>query len=163
MNRIEKVRLFMDDLLEKQKDFEIRRCGYVHLYGVSLFTTLLAGKRGLNNDIATVIGMMHDIKSFRTGNPKEHAKLGALEAENVLKEMDIFSQTEMQTICKAISNHSSKLQVDCEYSELIKDADTLHHYFYNPVFGVSAKEEARLQLLLTELGHPAYVKEEIEN
>ncbi|MCK5684039.1 HD domain-containing protein [bacterium] len=157
MNRVEKIRLYMDDLLEKQKDNEIRRCGYVHLYGVSLYATLLAGKRGLNNDIAAVIGMMHDIKSFRTGNPKEHAKLGAIEAEVILTEMDDFSEEEIQIICHAISNHSNKLQIDCEYSELIKDADTLHHYFYNPVFGVPKKEEARLQMLLIDLGHPAYV------
>lgn len=152
MNRVEKIRKFMDDLLEAQQDYEVRRCGYVHLYGVSLFAVMLAEKRGLDRELASVVGMMHDIKSFRTGDASDHAVLGAREAEQILMGFEEFSPGEREIICRAISEHSRKTETDGEYSELIKDADVLHHYLYNPVFGVPVKEEPRLRRLLHEIG-----------
>jgi len=44
-NRIERLRVYIDDILLHMKDNEERRCAYLHLYGVSQACTMIALKR----------------------------------------------------------------------------------------------------------------------
>ena len=60
MNRIEKVREVVDEILLHMTDDEERRCAYLHLYGVSQACALLALKRGEDVELATIAGMLHD-------------------------------------------------------------------------------------------------------
>lgn len=48
MNRIEKVREYVDNVLLNMTDTKERRCGYLHLYGVSQACTMIALKRNEN-------------------------------------------------------------------------------------------------------------------
>ena len=61
MNRIEKVREAVDAVLLNIADADERRCGYMHLYGVSQACVLIALKRGENAELAATAGMLHDI------------------------------------------------------------------------------------------------------
>jgi uncharacterized protein len=131
MNRLEIVRQVVDKILRQQPDVEERRCGFVHLYGVAVTCSLLALKRGLDPQICAVTGMLHDIATYRTGNPTNHAQRSALEAEVILRETGEFSSDEIDEISQAIARHSAKSQKDGELAELIKDADVLQHYLYN--------------------------------
>lgn len=152
MDRLEKLRLLVDGILDSQQNIEIRRCGYVHLYGVSLFCSLLAQKRGLDPDFAAAMGMLHDISSYKTGFPKDHARLGAIEARTILLSLNLFSELEIDIICTAIKNHSTKIEKHTGYDELLKDADVLHHHFYNVSQGCPEKEVLRAKNLFSELG-----------
>lgn len=58
----------------------------------------------------------------------------------------------MKQICSAIRNHSSKATTHSAFDEVLKDADVLQHYLYNPLFPVMEHEKCRLQNLLTEFG-----------
>ena len=51
MDRLEKVRQVVDEILRQQPDLEERRCGFVHLYGVAQTCPLLALTRGLDPQI----------------------------------------------------------------------------------------------------------------
>ena len=132
MNRLEQVRRVVDEILRQQPDIEERRCGFVHLYGVSSICALLAIKRGLDPQLCAVAGMLHDIASYKTGDPINHAQRSALEAEEILRRAGGFSREEIDAVCLAISTHSAKDQRDGELAELLKDADVIQHYLYNP-------------------------------
>jgi uncharacterized protein len=153
MDRVEKVRQVVDEILRQQPDLEERRCGFVHLYGVAQTCALLGLKRGLDPQICAVMGMLHDVATYRSGDPTDHATRGAVEAGVILNETGEFSQAEIDQICQAISTHSAKHQIDGELGELLKDADVLQHYLYNP--GLPKKPDPhwrqRYQKLMAEL------------
>lgn len=152
MNRLEKVREAVNDILEYHALEEDRGIAFIHLYGVSTFCSLLAIKRGLEPEMCAVAGMLHDIWTYKTGDSKGHAMHGAIEAKKIISELGIFTKEETKRICQMISTHSKKREFHDEYGELLKDADTLQHYLYNPSFKVIKKEKDRLLKLLKELG-----------
>ena len=61
MDRTERVRQIVDEILRGQPDDLERRCGFVHLYGVAQACALLALKRGLDAETGTIAGMLHDL------------------------------------------------------------------------------------------------------
>jgi uncharacterized protein len=152
VDRLEKAREIVDEILRNQSDEIERRCGFVHLYGVAAMCSMLAIKRGLNVEISTISGMLHDIASYKTGDPVNHAERGAIEARTILSQLDLFSEQEIDSICTAIANHSNKYDIHDDYSELLKDSDVLQHHLYNTSFKVNEKESARLLKLFKELG-----------
>ena len=64
----------------------------------------------------------------------------ANEARDILTKLDCFAPREIANICDAniamtcdaISCHSAKLEIDAPLADLLKDADVLQHYLYNP-------------------------------
>jgi uncharacterized protein len=152
MNRLEAVRKFVDNILMEQSDFEERRCGYIHLYGVSATCGLFALKRGLNVELCEIAGMLHDISSYKTGCSVDHARLSSIEARVILNEIDCFSDEEIDIICSSILSHSNKQDIDNPYNEILKDADVLQHYLYNTSFPIKENEMDRMNVLFEELG-----------
>lgn len=153
MERLEQVRAAVDEILEGQTDRQLKRDGYVHLYGVSLITADLAMRRGLDIECAAVMGLLHDIAKYQTGIDRGHEKRSAEAADVLLKGMGVFGPEEIATITEAISLHRKKRETHGAYAELLKDADALHHYLYPPG-GVSNKEKKRLTALSEEIGLP---------
>ena len=151
MNRLEQLRQIVDEIVRQQPDKDESRCGFVHLYGVSATCVLLAKKRGLDPELCAVAGMLHDISTYKTGDPTDHAARSAAEAERILTEIGIFSDAEIALICDAISRHGAKDEVDGDMAEILKDADVLQHYLYNPGFEPSSAHAQRLKNILAEL------------
>ncbi len=152
MNRLEKLREKVDALLRLQPDPVERRCGFVHLYGVSGMCVLLADRRGLDAELAATAGMLHDLSTYETGDPTEHARHSALRAQELLAEMGDFAPDEIGMIAEAIRTHSAKDRVDGPLAELLKDADVLQHCLYNPFLRASLEETpVRLSAMLVEL------------
>lgn len=151
MNRLEGIRNIVDKILMEQPDLEERRCGYVHLYGVSAICGLLALKRGLDVEICSVAGMLHDIWSYKVGYSVDHGKLGSIEARKILNEINCFSEEEINIICSSIFSHSNKQDIDNDYCEVLKDADVLQHYLYNTNLPINENEKDRLNMLFKEL------------
>ncbi len=151
-NRIERLRKYIDEILLNMKDTQERRCGYLHLYGVSQACTMIALKRNQDVELATMVGMLHDLHSYNTMNTENHAENGAILARQILEELSLTSDNETDLICSAIRNHSSKATIHSAFDELLKDADVLQHCLYNPLFPVMEHEKCRFQNLLTEFG-----------
>lgn len=85
---------------------------------------ILAQKRGLNIDLAETSAALHDIYVIIIGIYKDHAKLGASIAKQILEEIGGFTNEEIRTITEAVAHHSEKdIHTDNPYIELIKDAD----------------------------------------
>jgi len=150
MNRLELVRVEIDTILLNKENVNERPEGYIHLYGVAQNCTLLAIKRGLDVEICTIMGMLHDIYTYKIGYVKEHALLGAIEAENILRDLEIFSEVEIEIIKNAIIHHSDKKKIHDKYSELLKDADLLQNSLFNSTFEI--KHKKRLKKTFKNLG-----------
>jgi len=150
MNRLELVRNEIDVILLNLPDMNQRPMGYIHLYGVAQNCSLLALKRGLDVELCTIMGLLHDIYTYKFEYVKEHAILGAVEAENLLHDLDIFNEAEIEIIRNAISNHSDKKSKHDKYSELLKDADMLQNSLYDTVFDI--KHKKRIKKLLKSMG-----------
>lgn len=151
MNRVELVRQVVDGILRQQPDVEERRCGFVHLYGVAQACALLALKRGLDAELCTVAGMLHDIWAYKTGDPTGHAKPGAAEAQKIMADLGCFTEQEISAVGTAILRHSDKGHVHGDFDELLKDADVLQHYLYNTSLERDGRVPARLVKVLDEL------------
>ena len=152
MDRTERVRLVVDEILRGQPDEEERRCGFVHLYGVAQACALLALKRGLDAELSTIAGMLHDLWTYKTGDPTDHGRRGALLAREILLDLGCFAESEIATICEAIAHHRAKGELHGAYDELLKDADVLQHYVYNTLLEPIGREHTRLAALRKELG-----------
>lgn len=151
MERIKEIQAHMDHVISQIPDTGERRCAYVHLYGVSQACALLAMKRNLDVELAAVTGLLHDIYAYSTGDRKEHAHKGAAMAKEVLLSLGSFSMEEIDMISRAVYRHSDKETVDSPFDELLKDADILQHYLFNPLSEVPGREAARLTNMKKEL------------
>ena len=155
MNRVEAVRARVDDILRGQPNLQQRRCGFVHLYGVAQAAALLALRRGLDVELATLAGMLHDVVTYRDGDLRDHAARSALEARAILASVDGLGEAEIALICGAIARHSDKMTIDGPLDELLKDADVLQRYLYNPTLRDQQTDDAwraRLAQVLGQLG-----------
>ena len=152
MNRIEKVREAVDAVLLNIADAGERRCGYMHLYGVSQACVLIALKRNENAELAAAAGMLHDIHAYATMDPRDHAHKGSAMARDLLNSMKCFEAGEIDVICSAIYHHSSKEISHAPFDEVLKDADVMQHCLYNPLFEVMKHEKERFGKLKEEFG-----------
>lgn len=152
------IRDIVDDYIEKiivdkNKNLAaIKKNEYTHSYAVASLAQLLAEVRGLDIEIAGVIGHLHDIgRVMYNILDKTHAKVGAKEAEVILSNADVFSMHEIKLICNAIEQHSNKTIVGSEYEELIKDADIMERYLCNRQRFVNEDEGNRIPKVRAEL------------
>ncbi len=151
MNRLERVRQNVDGILRAAPDPEDRRCGFVHLYGVSLTATLLARARELDAELAGVAGMLHDLVNYESSDPTGHAERSAERAGELLRTTGDFSEAEITQIQSGIAYHSDKTGLHGAFEELMKDADVLQHALYNLQLEPDPRHRERRERLLEEL------------
>ena len=151
--RIDLVRKALDDDLKQIKDEEIKRCAYVHLYGVGQAAAFLSLKRGYDRntaELAEVAGMLHDYAKYIYDEEEKHAEKSSECVREILSKISEFSNEEVNQICKAIFLHSNKKEIDDAFDEILKDADEMQHYFRNPMEDYFYQKE-RTQKLFKEL------------
>jgi len=99
---------------------------------------------------------LHDIHTYKVGYVREHALLGAITAENILRDLELFTDEEIHVVKTAISLHSDKKTKHDKYSELLKDADLLQNSLYNTTFEI--KHRKRLKKAFKKLGIKIKIK-----
>ena len=152
MSRLKELREYVDNELNRMKDAGKRTGAIAHLYGVSLAATMIARKRGLNPELASMAAMLHDLHAYKTGSYDDHAHKGADIARKVLDELKLTDVAETDMICSAIYHHDDKLVVDGPMDEVLKDADVIHHCMNDLAKPVKEKEQARFDKLCAEFG-----------
>ena len=152
MSRLKELRTHVDAELNKMEDADKRTSAIAHLYGVSLAATMIAKKRDLDPEIASMAAMLHDLHAFKTGSYEDHAHLGAHLAKEILRELKLTDETETDMICSAIYHHDDKLVTDAPMDEVLKDADVIDHCLKNSSKPVKEKEKARYDKLCVEFG-----------
>lgn len=115
-----------DDEREESKTFE-----FMHAGGCMATGRILAERRGLNVDLASVSCILHDVAVIVSGSYKDHAREGGKVAEKILREIGEFSDEEIKTITQAVTHHSEKeVYSEDPYVELVKDADVFECSLY---------------------------------
>ena len=152
MSRLKELRKYVDTEINRMEDQDKRTGAIAHLYGVSLAATMIAKKRGLDPEIASMAAMLHDLHAYKTGSYDDHAHKGADYAREVLEDLGITNAYETDIICSAIWHHDSKDQVDSPMDEVLKDADVIHHSLGDPTKEVKEHEKARFAKLSEEFG-----------
>jgi uncharacterized protein len=152
VSRLKELRKYVDSKLNEIADPDKRNGAIVHLYGVSLAATMIAKKRGLDPELASMAGMLHDLYAYESGSYDDHAHRGADLARKILGELNLTDADETVTICSAIYHHDDKLVVDSPMDEVLKDADVIHHCMNDLSKEIKEKEKARYEKLLIEFG-----------
>ena len=152
MSRLKVLRAYVDQELDKMENVDKRNSAFVHLYGVSLAATMIAKKRGLDVEIASMAAMLHDLHAYQTGSYQDHAHKGADLARKILNELNLTSEEETNLICSAIYHHDDKLVVDEPMDEVLKDADVIHHCMNDLSKPIKEKEQKRFDDLCKEFG-----------
>ena len=152
MGRLKELRKYVDGELNRMDDADERNSAIAHLYGVSFAATMIARKRGLDTEIASMAAMLHDLHAYKTGSYDEHGHKGAKLAREILDELKLTDEAETKLICSAIYHHSDKLITDTPMDEVLKDADVIHHCMYDLSKTVKEKEQARFEKLRTDFG-----------
>lgn len=109
---------------------------FMHASGCMQIGRLLAQKRRLDVDIASVACMLHDIYVIVNGKYKSHGIEGAPIARKILEEVGGFSGDQINTITQAIGHHSEKeVYSNDPYTELVKDVDVFDCSLYSNAEG----------------------------
>lgn len=152
MSRLKELRKYVDAELNKMEDADKRTSAIAHLYGVSLAAAMIAKKRGLGPEIASMAAMLHDLHAYKTGSYEDHAHKGADLAREILGELKLTDEAETDMICSAIYHHDDKLVTDSPMDEVLKDADVIHHCMNDLSKAIKEKEQARYNKLCVEFG-----------
>ena len=152
MGRLKELRTYVNSELNKMENEDKRNSAIVHLYGVSLAATMIAKKRGLNWEIASMAAMLHDFHAYKSGSYDDHAHKGAELAREILGELNLTNEEETETICSAIYHHDDKLVIDTPMDEVLKDADVIHHCMNDLSKSIKDKELERFNKLCREFG-----------
>ncbi|MBQ9334788.1 MAG: HD domain-containing protein [Lachnospiraceae bacterium] len=150
MSRLKELRKIVDAEINKMEDPDKRTSATAHLYGVSLAATMIAKKRGLDPEIASMAAMLHDLHAYKSGSYDDHAHLGADLARQILTELALTDDAETEQICSAIYHHDDKPVVDSPMDEVLKDADVIDHCLKDSSKPVKEKEQARFEALCAE-------------
>ena len=152
MSRLSAVRERVYALLAEHLEGSSLGDAVAHLEGVAMAAQLLAERRGLEGELPAMAALMHDLATYTTGDSAGHAKRGAMLAEQLLAQWGLADEEETGRICAMIASHSAKKRVDNDpLAELLKDADVLHHSFYDPTWPLFPKDVARYRALCDEL------------
>lgn len=152
MSRLKELRKIVDVQINEMDDADKHTSAIAHLYGVSLAATMIAKKRGLDPEIASMAAMLHDLHAYKTGSYDDHAHKGADLAREILGELNLTNESETDMICSAIYHHDDKLVTDSPMDEVLKDADVIHHCMNDMSKAIKEKEQARFDKLCTEFG-----------
>lgn len=152
MGKLKELRAYVNQQLNTISDTEKRNSAFVHLYGVSLAATMIAKKRGLDPQTASMAAMLHDLYAYQSGSYEDHAHKGAVLAREILNTLALTDEAQTDAICSAIYHHDDKLTTDSPMDELLKDADVIHHCMHDTDKAIKEKEKARYEHLCQEFG-----------
>jgi len=159
MERIFKLMTHVDQLLSLIEDKEERCCAYTHLNGTSLSCAMIASKRKLDVELATIAGLLHDIYEYTFYDrlePLDHRPDHGIRngdfAREILIQLNLTTEDETNTICNAIENHGYKDKVHTPFDEALKDADVFSKQISNINIPIHPVHEKRFFNLVDEFG-----------
>lgn len=128
MNEFEKMKILFFQTIEEKCFGEYKAKAYFHSLSTCTLCQKLAIERELDLEIASIIGLMHDIGQYISHSSFNHAIVSKEFVACHLSQ----DHNKKAIILNAIENHSDKEHIHDDYCELLKDADLLAQYFEEP-------------------------------
>ena len=150
MSRLKELRNYINEELYKMEDLDERSAAFIHLYGVSLASAMIAKK--LDPELLSMAAMLHDLHAYKSGSYEDHAHKGAELAREILNRLKLTTDYETEMICSAVYHHDDKLAIDGPMEEALKDADVISHCLYDTSKAIKEKEQKRYEKLCEEFG-----------
>jgi putative nucleotidyltransferase with HDIG domain len=100
----------------------------LHVANVVKYAKHLAEVEGVDQDIAEMAALLHDIGRYKFGG-KEHEITGVPEAEKILKELGA-SENVIEEVKHCVATHraSKDAPPKTKIAEIIRDADAMAHF-----------------------------------
>ena len=124
----------------------------IHLSSCAKIGQLLALKRNVDPEMASIACSLHDFGRIMTGKQANHAPAGYQPLKTFLAaNSDLaFTAEEREALAQAAKNHSNKKDIGTPLEEIVKDADVLDCYQYGQQLKRQEQRD-RLKELLAEL------------
>lgn len=159
--RYESVRILVQEMIVSIVSEQQKQEAAFQLYGVSSFASMLALKRGLDQELAAVIGLLHNYYFYKTGIKEFPGPNSADTVRPLLRDMGIFNKEEMNLILKAIFHQEDRSKVQGPYDEIVKDAYLLQLYFDRRDNILMLQDAKRLRSVFRELSISENVLDEM--
>ena len=150
MNRFYIIKDTVYDILNNECFGNNRKNGLEHLFNVANMANLFAKIENLDQELAAIIGILHDLATYKYHTSFDHANRSSILAKDILSASRIFNDDEINLITTAIKNHYFKERIDDKYSELIKNADLLVQHLNEPDALLSKDKQKRLNTLFNK-------------
>ncbi len=121
------MREMEDRISDRDKPMDWER---LHMSGTARIGYILAEKRGENPVMAACACMLHDYGRVVTGRHKGHAEAGYEPVKEFLRDLDVFTNSEIEKIALCVKDHSNKAEIGDPLVEIVKDADLLDFHQY---------------------------------
>ena len=95
-------------------DILIKNNGLEHSANVANMACLLAKLKSLDLELAAIIGICHDLATYKFKSSFDHANRSSMLAREILADSNLFNHDEIILITTAIKNHSFKDRIDDE-------------------------------------------------
>jgi hypothetical protein len=162
-SRVESIRILINETIFSMDSTLKKQEASVRLYGVSSIASMIAMKRGLEPEIATIAGLLHYFYNYKTGIIHYPGINSAEAVRPIIRDLGVFSTEEQLVILRAIFYQDQRGQAHGPYDELIKDAIVLHKFLQNTEQAVTHLDTRRLLSLLDEFSIIAdCIEEEFE-
>ena len=94
--------------------------------------------------------MLHDYGRVVTERHKGHAEAGYEPMKEFLRELDVFTNSEIEKIALCVKEHSNKAEIGDPLVEIVKDADLLDFHQYGAGKVVTIEIDGNLIEILSE-------------
>ncbi|SFM30275.1 CHAP domain-containing protein [Paenibacillus sp. 1_12] len=158
--RLESIKVLVHEMLLSIECMVNRQEATVHLYGVSIFASMLAMKRGQNPELATITGLLRDYYVFKTGINEFPGPNSAEAVRTIIRDTGMFTEEEQITVLRSIFYQNDSSRNHDPYEEILKDANVLQLYFQNTGHRLPELDINRLRNVLNELEIVGEFKEE---
>ncbi len=131
----------------------------MHMYSTMQIAKLLALRRGLDPELASLTCAFHDIHTLLTGSTKNHGANAARHIQEIVMEynqnsrgkLPKITKEEVDRITSAIAIHSDKNTIANDpLAELLKDVDSLDSYLHGMIQGKQSGRIPRGNKVLKE-------------
>lgn len=111
----------------------------MHMYSSSQLAKILALRRGIDMELASIAATLHDIAVIMTKKRDNHAERAEEYVRQAIKDFNNkngeklgrINDEEVELLVKAISQHSNKEEYTQDsFVELLKDIDSLDRYLH---------------------------------
>ena len=119
-----------DRISDRDKPMDWER---LHMSGTARIGYILAEKRGENPVMAACACMLHDYGRVVTGRHKGHAEAGYEPVKEFLRDLDVFTNSEIEKIALCVKDHSNKAEKRCAKIKINRQPPIANRHFFLPL------------------------------